>query len=78
MMKRLLVTAENLKYLIKNLKSSCDEFIAPKKEHLDDIMFSDTKYNAEELLDYDGNSIVPPRSFLLPQTEALFKIISAR
>ena len=33
---------------------------------------------AEELLDYDGNSIVSPRSFLLPQTEALFKIISAK
>jgi formate hydrogenlyase subunit 6/NADH:ubiquinone oxidoreductase subunit I len=77
-MKRLFITKENIKELVKNLKKDCDEFIAPKKEHLSDIIFSDTKYNGEELLDYDGNSIVSPRSFLLPQTEALFEIISAK
>lgn len=77
-MKKLFITRENLKGLIKNLKKDCDEFIAPKKEHLSDIIFSDTKYSGEELLDYNGNSIVSPRSFLLPQTEALFEIISAK
>src|SRR3989338_9037128 len=77
-MKRLYITSENLGLLIKGLKKDCDEFIAPKKEHLDDIVFSDTKYSGGELSSYDGNSIVSPRAFLLPQTEALFEIISAK
>ena len=77
-MKRLFITSENLGLLIKSLKKDCDEFIAPKKEHLSDIIFSDTRYTSDELLDYDGNSIVSLRAFLLPQTEALFKIISAK
>ncbi|MDP2981442.1 MAG: 4Fe-4S dicluster domain-containing protein [Candidatus Omnitrophota bacterium] len=77
-MKRLFITSENLGLLIKSLKKDCDEFIAPKKKHLDDIIFSDTKYSGGEFLAYDGNSIVSPRAFLLPQTEALFKIISAK
>jgi len=77
-MKRLFITSENLGLLIKSLKKDCDEFIAPKKEHLSDIIFSDTKYSGEELLNYDGNSIVSPRTFLLPQTEALFEIISVK
>jgi len=77
-MKNLFITKGNLEELIKNLKKDCDEFIAPKKEHLDDIVFSDTKYSGGEILDYDGNSIVSPRAFLLPQTEVLFEIISAK
>ena len=77
-MNRLFITKENLRELIKSLKKDCDEFIAPKKEHLDDIIFSDTKYSGGEILDYDGNSIVSPRAFLLPQTEELFEIKSAR
>mgnify|MGYP001617736022 CR=1 FL=1 len=77
-MNKLFLTKENLNELIKKLKNDCDEFIAPKKEHLSDIIFSDTKYSGGEILDYDGNSIVSPRAFLLPQTEALFEIISAK
>ena len=76
-MKKLFITKENLKMLVKKLKVSCDEFIAPRKEHLDDIIFCDTS-DGGELLDYDGNSIISPRAFLLPQTEALFKIDSVK
>lgn len=78
-MKKLFIAKDNLEFLIKNLKKTCDEFIAPKKEHLDDIIFGDTKNdNTSELLDYEGNSIISPRAFLLPQTEPLFKIKSAK
>lgn len=77
-MKNLFITKENLKALINNLKSSCDEFIAPKREHLDDVIFGDAKYDGRELLDYEGNSVISPRSFLLPQTEPLFEIRSAK
>jgi len=77
-MKRLFITKENLKSLIADLKTECDEFIAPKREHLDDIVFGDTKDSGGELSDYDGNSVISPRAFLLPQTEALFEINSAR
>lgn len=77
-MNKLFINRDNLRTLVKNLKSSCDEFIAPKREHLDDIVFGDTKDTGGELLEYDGNSIISPRAFLLPQTEPLFKIESAR
>lgn len=77
-MDKLFITKDNLKALIENLKHSCDEFIAPKKEHSDDIIFGDTKADGRELLDYEGNSVISPRSFLLPQTEVLFEIKSAR
>ncbi len=78
MMKKLFITVENLKKIIKNLKEDCDEFIAPKIEHLGDIVFSDTRDDREELLDYAGNSVISPRAFLLPQTEPLFEIRSAK
>lgn len=77
-MKNLFITKENLKALINNLKNSCDEFIAPRKEHLTDIVFGDTKDDGLELLDYEGNSVISPRAFLLPQTEPLFEIRSAK
>ncbi|MDO8602934.1 MAG: 4Fe-4S dicluster domain-containing protein [Candidatus Omnitrophota bacterium] len=77
-MKKLFITKESLEELVKNLKKDCDEFIAPKKEHLDDIVFSDTKHSGGELSAYEGNSVVSPRAFLLPQTEEVFKIISAK
>lgn len=72
------IDRENLGLLINNLKASCDEFIAPKREHLGDIIFGDTKNEGGELLDYEGNSVVSPRAFLLPQTEPLFEIKSAK
>ena len=77
-MQRLFITSENLKILVANLKKSCDEFIAPKKEHLDDIVFADTKNDHAELLNYEGNSVISPRAFLLPQTEELFEIKSVK
>lgn len=77
-MSRLFITPDNLKIFIKNLKKTCDEFIAPKKEHLNDVIFSDTKNSQDELLDYTGNAILSLRQFLLPQTEILFKIESAK
>lgn len=77
-MNKLFLTKDNLKALIKNLKKDCDEFIAPRREHLDDIVFGDAKNDAQELLDYEGNSVISPRAFLLPQTEALLEIKSAR
>ncbi|MBI3991028.1 MAG: 4Fe-4S dicluster domain-containing protein [Candidatus Omnitrophica bacterium] len=77
-MKRLFIAKENLETLIRYLKKTCDEFIAPKEEHLDDIIFGDTKSDNAELTDYEGNSIISPRAFLLPQTEELFKIKSAK
>ncbi len=77
-MKRLFIIKENLKILVKNLKKECDEFIAPKREHLDDIIFGDTKVDGGELLEYEGNSVISPRAFLLPQSEPLFEIKSAR
>jgi ferredoxin len=77
-MKTLFITKENLSTLIKNLKNSCDEFIAPKREHLDDIISGDAKYDNGELLNYEGNSVISPRAFLLPQTEELFKIKSTQ
>lgn len=76
--KKLFITRENLEILVKQLKKSCDEFIAPKREHLDDIIFGDTKRDNAELIDYDGISVISPRAFLLPQTEELFEIKSAR
>ncbi len=77
-MNRPFITREHLKVLIKVLKSSCDEFIAPRREHLTDIVFGDAKTGGGELPDYDGNSVISPRAFLLPQTEPLFEIKSAR
>ncbi len=77
-MKRLFISQENLQNLVNNLKKDCDEFIAPKREHLEDIVFGDAKNDAQELLDYEGNSVISPRSFLLPQAEELFEIKSAR
>jgi len=77
-MKKMFITRDNLAALVKGLKNACDEFIAPKKGHLDDIIFEDTKAGGGELLEYDGNSIVSPRAFLLPQTEPLFEIKSAK
>lgn len=73
-MKRLFITKENLEVFIKGLKKACDEFIAPKKENLDDIIFCDTKDVNSELLEYNGNSVISPRAFLLPQTEPLMEI----
>lgn len=77
-MKKLFITKENLQTLIIGLKNGCDEFIAPKKEHLDDIIFGDTKSDNDELIDYENKSVISPRAFLLPQTEELFKIKSAK
>lgn len=77
-MKRLFITKENLKVLIAGLKKDCDEFIAPKKEHLNDVVFGDAKADGRELLDYEGNSVISARAFLLPQTEELFEIKSAQ
>src|SRR3989338_6222255 len=77
-MKQVFVDKENLAVLIKDLKSSCDEFIAPKREHLNDIIFGETKDEGGELLDYEGNSVISPRAFLLPQSEPLFEIKSAK
>src|SRR3989338_6044789 len=77
-MKQMFIDMEGLGVLIKNLKSSCAEFIAPKREHLSDIIFGDTKNEGGELLDYEGNSVISPRAFLLPQTEPLFEIKSAK
>ena len=77
-MNRLFIIKENLKVFVNNIKKACDEFIAPKREHLDDIIFGDTKYDGHELLDYEGNSVISPRAFLLPQTEELFEIKSAK
>lgn len=77
-MKRLFITKDNLRLLIKSLKNNCDEFIAPKEENLEDIVFGDTKNDSSELLEYEGNSVISPRAFLLPQTEILFEINSAK
>jgi len=77
-MEKLFITQENLRALVKNLKKDCDEFIAPKRENLDDVIFDDTKNDGGELLAYDDNSTISPRSFLLPQTEPLFEIRSAK
>ena len=77
-MKRLFISQENLKILIRDLKKSCDEFIAPKREHLEDIIFGDAKQDNRELLNYKGNSIISPREFLLPRTEIIFEIKSAK
>ncbi len=77
-MKRMLLTKENLADFVKKLKSSCDEFIAPKRGSMDDVIFGDAKYDDGELLDYGGNSVISPRAFLLPQTEPLFEIRSAK
>ncbi len=76
-MSRLFISKEGVKKLADNLKKTCDEFIAPKRERLDDIVFGDAKAGGE-LLDYDGNSVISPRAFLLPQTEPLFEIASAK
>ena len=73
-MQKLFITKDNLRLLTEILKRSCGEFIAPKKEHLDDIIFGDVKNSDAGLLDYDGNSVISPRAFLLPQTEPLFEI----
>jgi Pyruvate/2-oxoacid:ferredoxin oxidoreductase delta subunit len=75
---RLFITKDKLQEFIKGLKSSCDEFIAPKKEHLSDVVFGDAKHDNSGLLDYEGNSVISPRAFLLPQTEPLFEIKSAK
>lgn len=64
--------------LITSLKKDCAEFIAPRYEHLDDIVLGDARADGGELLNYEGNSVISPRAFLLPQTEELFKIQSAR
>lgn len=78
-MKRKFITRENLRRLVVQLKKRCDEFIAPRKEHLSDIVFGDTKSDETgQLLEYHGNSVLSPRGFLLPQTEPLFEIESAR
>lgn len=77
-MKQMFIKKENLAIFIKNLKKTCDEFIAPKREHLDDVIFGDAKYDDGELLDYEGNSVISPRAFLLPQTELLFEIKLAK
>ena len=78
-MERLFISRENLEMLVGRLKDSCDEFIAPRKEHLDDIIFGDTKNDDSGLLlYYEGNSVISPRAFLLPQTELLFEIKSIR
>jgi formate hydrogenlyase subunit 6/NADH:ubiquinone oxidoreductase subunit I len=77
-MERFFISKENLKVLIVSLKKDCDEFIAPKREHLDDVIFGDAKNDGGELLDYEGSSVISPRAFLLPQTEELFQIKSAK
>src|SRR3989338_5864046 len=76
-MNKLFITKKNLQILVRNLKGYCDEFIAPKREHSSDIVFGDAK-SGGELLEYDGNSVISPRAFLLPQTEELFEIKSAK
>lgn len=76
--KLIFITKENLAALVENLKKMCDEFIAPQRGHLGDIIFGDTKYSGGELLEYEGNSVISPRAFLLPQTEVLFEIKSAK
>src|SRR3989338_3695830 len=78
MKNRLFITKKDLATLVGNLKSSCDEFIAPKREHLDDIVFGDAREDGRELLNYEGNSVISPRAFLLPQTEPLFEIKSVK
>jgi formate hydrogenlyase subunit 6/NADH:ubiquinone oxidoreductase subunit I len=77
-MGRLFIAKEDIQTLIERLKEGCDEFIAPKKEHLSDVIFADTKEAGGELIDYEGNSVISPRAFLLPQTEALFEIKSIK
>lgn len=77
-MKRLFITKDALKPFVEKLKKDCDEFIAPRYEHLDDVIFGDAKEDGLELLDYEGNSVISPRAFLLPQTEPLFEIGSAK
>lgn len=77
-MKKLFITKDNIKSLIGDLKDSCDEFIAPKREGMDDIVFGDTKTGGGEMADYEGNSVISPRAFLLPQTEPLFEIKSGK
>lgn len=77
-MQRFFITKENLRVFIASLKKDCDEFIAPRYEHLDDVIFGDAKNDSGELLDYEGNSVISPRAFMLPQTEALFEIKSAK
>ena len=77
-MKQMFIKKENLVIFTENLKNSCDEFIAPKREHLGDIIFGDVKDDGGELLDYEGNSVISPRAFLLPQTEPLFEIKSVK
>lgn len=77
-MKRIFLAEENLKILIKNLMKGCDEFIAPRKEHLDDIVFGGIEDAGDALLAFDGNSVTSPRAYLLPQTEPLFTIKSAK
>lgn len=77
-MNRLFIAKDDLALLVAGLKKSCDEFIAPKREHLDDVVFGETKVGGGELTDYTGNSVVSPRAFLLPQTEVLFEIKSAK
>ena len=67
-----------MRILIKSLKKDCAEFIAPRYEHLEDIVLGDTKAGGRELLNYEGNSVISPRAFLLPQTEELFEIKSAK
>ena len=75
---KLFITKADLALLIGDLKKACDEFIAPRREHLDDVVFGNTKADGAELLDYEGNSVISPRAFLLPQTEELFEIKSAK
>jgi len=77
-MQKLFITKDKLRLFVRGIKESCDEFIAPQREHLDDIVFGDTQDGDGELLEYDGNSVVSPKAFLLPQTEPLFKINSAK
>lgn len=76
--KKLFISKKNLEILIKNLKTACDEFIAPEKSHLDDIIFGDIKGADGGLLDYEGNSVISPRAFLLPQTEPILEIKSVK
>ncbi len=75
---KVFIKKEDLGQLVNSLKKTCDEFIAPKKEHLTDVVFGDAKQADNDLLDYDGNSVISPRAFLLPQTEPLFEIKSAK
>src|SRR3989338_4185170 len=73
-MNKLFITHEDLKTFVEALKKTCDEFIGPSRQHLNDIAFGDVKNDGEILLNYDGNTILSPRTFLLPQTETLFEI----